>query len=81
MSNKDEEIVRRAIKLANTLREAASVEELYYSPSIRESIAFAKLIKQGVTPKLAAEAVFANVYEQWGETEYRKVMDLITSLF
>ncbi|MEM4399418.1 MAG: AAA family ATPase [Candidatus Nitrosocaldus sp.] len=81
LSNKDEEIVRRAIKLANTLREAASVEELYYSPSIRESIAFAKLIKQGVAPKLAAEAVFANVYEQWGETEYRKVMDLITSLF
>jgi len=78
---REEEVVRKAIKLANTLREAASVEELYYSPSIRESIAFAKLIKQGTDAKVAAEAVFANVYEQWGGTEYRKVMDIITSLF
>ncbi len=81
LSSKDEEIVKKAIKLANTLREAAMVEELYYSPSIRESIAFAELVKQGVDAKLAAEVVFANVYEQWGGTEYRKVMDIITSLF
>ena len=81
LSSKDEEMVKKAIKLANTLREAAMVEELYYSPSIRESIAFAELVKQGVDAKLAAEVVFANVYEQWGGTEYRKVMDIITSLF
>src|SRR6187397_1466990 len=35
--------IDNALKLANSLREAASLEELYYSPSIRESIAFAKL--------------------------------------
>jgi len=81
LNSKDEEIMKKAIKLANTLREAAMVEELYYSPSIRESIAFAELVKQGVDAKLAAEVVFANVYEQWGGTEYRKVMDIITSLF
>ncbi len=81
LSSRDEEMVKKAIKLANTLREAAMVEELYYSPSIRESIAFAELVKQGVDAKLAAEVVFANVYEQWGGTEYRKVMDIITSLF
>ncbi|MFQ5920509.1 MAG: AAA family ATPase [Nitrososphaerales archaeon] len=73
--------VRKMIRLANTLREAASVEELYYGPSIRETIAFAKLIKKGVKPRDAAESIFANVYEQWGETEYRKVIDLITSIF
>ena len=28
-----------------------SLEELYYSPSLRESIAFAKLIREGVTAK------------------------------
>src|SRR6188474_3524930 len=36
--------IDNALKLANSLREAASLEELYYSPSIRESIAFAKLL-------------------------------------
>ncbi len=76
-----QEEIRRMIRLANTLREAASVEELYYGPSIRETIAFAKLIRSGVKPRLAAESIFANVYEQWGETEYRKVMDLISSMF
>ncbi len=73
--------VKRAIKLANKLREAAVVEELYYGPSIRETIAFAKLINNGVNPKLAAESIFANVYEQWGEADYRKVMDLMASIF
>ena len=70
-----------ALKLANSLREAASLEELYYSPSIRESIAFAKLLRNAVSPKKAAEVVYANVYDQWGEVEYRKVMDMITSIF
>lgn len=73
--------VKKAIHLASTLREAAAVEELYYGPSIRETIAFAKLLQGGVKPRRAAESIFANVYEQWGETEYRKVMDLVTSVF
>ncbi len=73
--------IDNALKLANSLREAASLEELYYSPSIRESIAFAKLLTNQVSPKKAAEVVYANVYDQWGEVEYRKVMDMITSIF
>lgn len=73
--------VKRAIKLAKTLREAAALEELYYSPSLRETIAFAKLLNTGVISKQAAEIVYANVYDQWGEVEYRKVMDMITSIF
>ncbi len=77
----EERELERAFKLANSLREAASLEELYYSPSLRESIAFAKLIKEGIPAKEAAEVIFANVYEQWGEVEYRKVMDMITSIF
>jgi nitric oxide reductase NorQ protein len=76
-----EESVKRAIRLANSLREAASVEELYYSPSIRETIAFAKLVASGSRSKDAAQLVFANVYTQWGEAEYRKVTDLINSIF
>ena len=73
--------IDNALKLANILREAASLEELYYSPSIRESIAFARLLSNQVSPIKAAEVVYANVYDQWGEVEYRKVMDMITSIF
>src|ERR687883_1936805 len=78
-SNLDE--VKRSIKLAKILREAAALEELYYSPSLRETIAFAKLIGNGISSKQAAEIVYANVYDQWGEVEYQKVMDMITSIF
>ena len=73
--------IKRSIKLAKSLREAAALEELYYSPSLRETIAFAKLIDKGLASKHAAEIVYANVYDQWGEVEYQKVMDMITSIF
>src|SRR5919109_4568642 len=39
--------VKHAIQLAKNLREAAAVEELYYSPSLRETIAFAKMLNAG----------------------------------
>jgi nitric oxide reductase NorQ protein len=73
--------VDKAITLANKLREAAKVEDVYYSPSIRETIAYAKLIESGVEPRQAAELVFANVYWQWGSVEVQKVRDLIASLW
>jgi nitric oxide reductase NorQ protein len=73
--------VKRAIKLSKTLRDAAAVEELYYSPSIRETIAFTRLLNTGIQPKKAAEIVFANAYDQWGEVEFRKVMDMVISIF
>jgi nitric oxide reductase NorQ protein len=73
--------VKDAIKLAKILRDAAAMEELYYSPSLRETIAFAKLLNTKLAPKEVAEIVFANVYDQWGAVEYTKVMDMITSIF
>lgn len=73
--------LRKAIKLARKLREAAKVEDIYYSPSLRETIAFAKLIEAKVEPRQAAELVFANVYYQWGDSEIQKVKDLIVSLW
>ena len=48
---------------------------------MRETIAFSKLIESGSEAKYAAQLVFANVYGQWGDVEYRKVMDMITSIF
>ena len=51
MKNPNESEVLQGIKLANTLRQASAVEELYYSPSIRETIAFAKLLESGVSTK------------------------------
>jgi len=77
---KDDEIIQ-GIKLANTLRQAASVEELDYSPSLRETISYAKLLSQGTQSKEAANIVFGNVYAQWGNVEYQKVSDIITSMF
>ena len=73
--------ISQAIKLANILRQAAAVEELFYSPSLRETIAFAKLLDKGMLPKEAAVFVFGNVYTQWGNIEYQKVSDIITSMF
>jgi nitric oxide reductase NorQ protein len=77
----EEAKVMKAIMLANKLRELANTEEIYYSPSIRETIAFAKMIKQGIHERVVAELIFANAYWQWGEIAYRKVSDLITSIF
>ena len=71
----------QGIRLANTLRQAAAVEELYYSPSLRETIAFGRILDSGMKPRQAADIVFANVYAQWGNVEYQKVNDIITSMF
>jgi len=81
VKNPTESDVLLGIKLANTLRQASAVEELYYSPSIRETIAFAKLLEGGVSAKQAAKIVFGNVYTQWGNVEFQKVNDIITSMF
>ena len=51
----------QGIKLANTLRQAAAVEELFYSPSLRETIAFGKLLDKDKSAKEAATIVFGNV--------------------
>jgi nitric oxide reductase NorQ protein len=81
VSDKHDSDLVQGIKLANTLRQAASVEELFYSPSLRETIAFGKLLDKEVSPKEAAMIVFGNVYTQWGNIEYQKVSDIITSMF
>jgi nitric oxide reductase NorQ protein len=81
VSKDHESEIIQAIKLANTLRQAAAVEELFYSPSLRETIAFGKLLDGGMSAKEAANFVFGNVYTQWGDIEYQKVSDIITSMF
>lgn len=73
--------LEQGIRLANTLRQAAAVEELYYAPSLRETIAFGKILDSGMKARQAADIVFANVYAQWGSVEYQKVNDIITSMF
>ena len=81
VSGEHESEIIQAIKLANTLRQAAAVEELFYSPSLRETIAFGKLLDKGMSAKDVATFVFGNVYTQWGNIEYQKVSDIITSMF
>jgi len=81
VKNPTESDVLLGIKLANTLRHASAVEELYCTPSFRETIAFAKLLEGRVSAKQAANIVFGNVYTQWGNVEFQKVNDIITSMF
>jgi nitric oxide reductase NorQ protein len=81
VSGSNEKELIQGIRLANTLRQAAAVEELYYSPSLRETIAYGRLLDSGVSSKEAANIVFGNVYAQWGNVEYQKVSDIITSMF
>ena len=81
ISGSNDKELLQGIKLANLLRQAAAVEELYYSPSLRETIAFGKLLDSGLKPRQAADIVFTNVYSQWGNVEYQKVSDIITSMF
>jgi len=81
LNREEEYLVKKAIKLASKLRDAAKAEEIFYSPSIRETITFAKLIKTGLDPKKVAEVVFANAYYQYGDIDARKIKDLIVSLF
>jgi nitric oxide reductase NorQ protein len=81
VKNLHETEILQGIKLANTLRQASAVEELYYSPSMRETIAYAKLLEGGSSAKEAAKIVFGNVYSQWGNVEFQKVNDIITSMF
>lgn len=80
-SGNHDDKLKQGIKLANTLRQAAAVEELYYAPSLRETIAYAKLLDLDVPAKECAGMVFGNVYSQWGSLEYQKVSDIITSMF
>ena len=81
VSDRYESDLIQGIKLANTLRQAASVEELFYAPSLRETIAYGKLLENGISPKEAAMIVFGNVYTQWGNIEFQKVSDIIASMF
>ena len=80
-SGEHRETVLQGVRLANILRQAAAVEELFYSPSIRETIAFGILLDSGADAERAARMVFGNVYAQWGDMEYQKVKDIITSMF
>ena len=81
VSGNNEKDLIQGIKLANNLRQAAAVEELYYSPSLRETISYGKMLDSGISTKEAANIVFGNVYAQWGNVEYQKVRDIITSMF
>ncbi len=81
VSDNNRDRIVQGVRLANILRQAAAVEELFYSPSIRETIAYGMLMDRGVEAIEAATIVFGNVYAQWGHMEYQKVKDIITSMF
>ena len=77
VSNANESDLIQAIKLGNILRQAAAVEELFYSPSLRETIAFGKLLDKGMSAKDAA-ILFLEMYTLNGEI--LNIKKLATSL-
>ena len=73
--------IKTAIELARKLRERHKEQELFYAPSIRETIAFARLMKQKIQPREAARMIFRDVYYQWGDASANQVEDLIVSMW
>ena len=51
------------------------------STEIEKRCKIVKLLEDGISTKQAAEIVFGNVYSQWGNVEFQKVNDIITSMF
>ena len=72
--------IEKACLIAKQLRGRAANGELFYSPSIRETIAFANILNTGMSPRDSARMVFKNIYYQWGASEARKAEEIITSL-
>lgn len=79
--DKIEDEIMDVIKLANKLRRSAEAGELDYSPSIRETLTYAKLRISGVDKKTALKSVFLDVYGQFGEFQMKKVKEFIGSVF
>ena len=53
--------------------------ELPYLPSVRESIALARLLVSGVNEKTAVKMVLVDVYRQWDSEITQAVIDLLHS--
>lgn len=68
------------IDIVTELRKLAEVGEISYSPSIRETIAFGRLIESGMKPIEAATYTLTNLYYQY-EGEAEKVKSLVRSKF
>ncbi|MCW1309879.1 MAG: MoxR family ATPase, partial [Candidatus Nanoarchaeia archaeon] len=81
IENQHLEIIKKAVFLMLRLYEAHKMDEIYYSPSLREVIAFAKLIRDGIDFKDALKIVFINCYYQWGSIAVNKVLQFTESIF
>jgi len=53
--------------------------DLPYLPSVRESIALARLLTTGINQRSAIQMVLVDVYGQWGQDAMRQVVELLKS--
>jgi len=81
LTDEQKEVLRKVVKLETEIRRIAVAETLPYTPSLRETIAFAKLLKAGVDVKLALKLVYINPYYQWGEELAKKIEEAAGSIF
>jgi nitric oxide reductase NorQ protein len=71
----------KVIEFEKRVRQIATETMLPYTPSLRETIAFAKLLKSGVDAKTAVRLVYVNAYYQWGGEVVQKIEEAVGSIF
>jgi nitric oxide reductase NorQ protein len=69
------------VEFEKRVRQIATETMLPYTPSLRETIAFAKLLKSGVDAKTAVKLVYVNAYYQWGGEVVQKIEEAVGSIF
>lgn len=79
-SSEEYATMKKIIKFSGILREASKVE-LPYAPSLRETMASAKLLKAGVKAFAIVEVIYENVYRIYGNEEISKIRDFYVSVF
>jgi nitric oxide reductase NorQ protein len=71
-------VIQKVLGVVFKIREEAKNGLLPYCPTVRETLAFARLLKAGMAPIQCAEHVYCDAYGIWGEKE--KMLELFTSL-
>jgi nitric oxide reductase NorQ protein len=73
--------VGMVVEFEKRVRRIATETMLPYTPSLRETIAFVKLLKAGVDVKTAVRLVYINAYWQWGGEVVQKIEEAVGSIF
>ena len=74
---KDRDTMFKVLRLFNTMR---NTQELPYTPSLRESIVFAKMMDEGFTVEDGLEIVAFNALHHWDDSLHNVARELAQSV-